>query len=497
MNDNEIFDILKRYRIEILKNTDDIMDLLVSLTNEMQAQYNTYHRMFEMQKDKLEFNHSVSKDNPLILLKSCCDLLQEILPDMKTIKIIILHSENVFSQNSDYVSSGKSLGCDLSLLLSVIYEIKNCQEIISHICNSLGILESKNRQLKSLITNSRKHQRIIYELLQNSNRLRSLTNAYEKELNRLADMFTVTECCCSAPDRPETYDYSSDSDSDSDVIPIPENQFMIGSLSSPDKADDVQFRAAALANIPKNAYSEIRIMMYREEDFEQADREMRNMGKSPKSYSSSIVQIKRRKIVRIVLQSPDLPDFSESEEMIWNGRYAVCSFELFVPENYEKRQIRIRARVYLGLTVLTDLRLILDVESGISQEKDFDKCRLMSAFISYASEDRAQVTARIQGMQVIRPDLDLFFDAISLRSGEHWEQRLYREIMKRDLLYLFWSRHAAVSPWVEKEWRYALEEKGEEFIEPIPIEPPDICPPPKELMGRHFNDWTLRYQQFE
>ena len=52
MNGNEIFDILKRYRIETLKNTDDIMDLLVSLTNEMQAQYNTYHRLFEMQKDK-------------------------------------------------------------------------------------------------------------------------------------------------------------------------------------------------------------------------------------------------------------------------------------------------------------------------------------------------------------------------------------------------------------------------------------------------------------
>ena len=32
---------------------------------------------------------------------------------------------------------------------------------------------------------------------------------------------------------------------------------------------------------------------------------------------------------------------------------------------------------------------------------------------------------------------------------------------------------------------------GLEAIEPVPMEPPDICPPPKELESKHFNDSTL------
>ena len=34
----------------------------------------------------------------------------------------------------------------------------------------------------------------------------------------------------------------------------------------------------------------------------------------------------------------------------------------------------------------------------------------------------------------------------NLQRGEHWEPRLYKEIEKRDLFYLFWSKNAAASP---------------------------------------------------
>ena len=122
-----------------------------------------------------------------------------------------------------------------------------------------------------------------------------------------------------------------------------------------------------------------------------------------------------------------------------------------------------------------------------------EKVRLRSAFISYASADRAKVVARIQGIQLACPDMDLFFDAESLRRGEHWETRLYQEIAQRDLFYLFWSQNAATSDWVQKELRYAMAQKTADYIEPIPLEGPESCPPPQCLMDKHFNDWTLRY----
>jgi len=49
--------------------------------------------------------------------------------------------------------------------------------------------------------------------------------------------------------------------------------------------------------------------------------------------------------------------------------------------------------------------------------------------------------------------------------------------------------------WVDKEWHCAYKEKGTEFIEPIPLEAPELAPPPAELISKHFNDWTLIYEK--
>ena len=258
-------------------------------------------------------------------------------------------------------------------------------------------------------------------------------------------------------------------------------------------ADDVQFRSTAPTTILPGEYFPVKIMMYREDDFARADRESAAVADQVKSASSSIFQAKRDQQFRIVLQSPDTELDCESQVLRWNGKFAAADFEVYLPEDFGKRQLRLRGRVYSGDAVLTDLKLILQI--GVPQYGSIpcEKVRLRSAFISYASADRAKVVARIQGIQLACPDMDLFFDVESLRRGEHWEGRLYREISDRDLFYLFWSQNAAKSQWVQKELEYALSHKTADYIEPIPLEAPDICPPPSSLMDKHFNDWTLRY----
>jgi hypothetical protein len=120
--------------------------------------------------------------------------------------------------------------------------------------------------------------------------------------------------------------------------------------------------------------------------------------------------------------------------------------------------------------------------------------RIRSAFASYASQDRSRVVARIQGMQKVLPDLEVFLDVLSLRSGERWKERLEKEILARDVLFLFWSPAAMSSEYVEWEWRQALALRGLEFIDPIPLESPEKAPPPDELKGKHFRDWTLAFE---
>ena len=87
----------------------------------------------------------------------------------------------------------------------------------------------------------------------------------------------------------------------------------------------------------------------------------------------------------------------------------------------------------------------------------------------------------------------MFLDIVSLRAGELWEQTLWREIPGRDVFFLFWSEYAARSEYVEKEWRYALETRGLDFIDPVPLVSPDIVKPPPELVGKHFNDALLAF----
>lgn len=153
------------------------------------------------------------------------------------------------------------------------------------------------------------------------------------------------------------------------------------------------------------------------------------------------------------------------------------------------------ASVYFNDVLTTKLKFVVTVDGVRETKPQISRKNILSAFISYASQDRSRVATIIQGMKKVRPDLDIFFDVENLRSGEKWADVLRKEIDERDILYLFWSHFARESEWVDMEWRYALERKGIDYIEPVPIEPPDNCPPPKELSGKHFNDRELLYYQ--
>jgi hypothetical protein len=98
-------------------------------------------------------------------------------------------------------------------------------------------------------------------------------------------------------------------------------------------------------------------------------------------------------------------------------------------------------------------------------------------------------------MEKAAPFLNIFMDVHSLRSGQKWEQELWERIPASDVFYLFWSSNAQKSPWVEKEWRCALQTRGIDFIDPVPLESPDVALPPEELKSKHFNDWELAYQR--
>jgi hypothetical protein len=182
----------------------------------------------------------------------------------------------------------------------------------------------------------------------------------------------------------------------------------------------------------------------------------------------------------------------------WTGNIGSASFAVKVSARVEPgahlgvASVRLNgARIGMVHFVITvgvpAGRVSIPIETNVAMHKN--------AFACYASEDRDEVIARVQGMQAAFKGLKVFVDIVELRAGQHWEQELWRLIPASDVFYLFWCRHARQSEWVEKEWRCALERRGLDFIDPVPLEAPEYAVPPKELSAKHFNDPLLPFRK--
>jgi hypothetical protein len=83
--------------------------------------------------------------------------------------------------------------------------------------------------------------------------------------------------------------------------------------------------------------------------------------------------------------------------------------------------------------------------------------------------------------------LDVFVDVVILRSGDFVGRKVIRRIRRSEVFIFYtWCRHAKASPWLDKEWRYALARRGLGFIDPIPLESPEKAPSPERTECERF-----------
>ncbi len=213
--------------------------------------------------------------------------------------------------------------------------------------------------------------------------------------------------------------------------------------------------------------------------------------------SKGPVQLPRGSDLQIEIRIEGCQVSPEVECIQWLGEITNAQFDVFVPHDVPPG--RRTGRVSVGVDGVTITKVLFDVVIGATaapaeflpeRQKDYRR-----VFASYASDDRDAVLGRLQGIYKVRPDLDVFLDVARLRAGQRWEEQLYQEIAGRDSLYLFWSLAASRSPWVDREWRFALAKHGIEFIDPVPLVSPQEAPPPSELASLHFNDWLLAFRK--
>jgi len=179
----------------------------------------------------------------------------------------------------------------------------------------------------------------------------------------------------------------------------------------------------------------------------------------------------------------------QQEEFVWDGEYKTISFDLRALPDAPLGVTVLKFDVYIGPLRVARVRLDLSIaaRAKVKNIRHVTAKPARTAFASYAADDHAEVLGRISSITT-STGLDVFVDCLSLRPGEKWKARLRREIRKRNLFLLFWSPQAMASEWVEWEWRTALAERGLDIIQPHPLKPVSVAPPPPELEGLHFGD---------
>src|SRR5205807_2146204 len=137
-----------------------------------------------------------------------------------------------------------------------------------------------------------------------------------------------------------------------------------------------------------------------------------------------------------------------------------ATFNVTIPPGASRGEKQGMATIHIEGLQIAKLHFIIRVGRRLGRLSRWrTKARALSlreerhrkAFASYATADRDDVLARIQGIQKAAPELDIFLDVLKLRSGQDWEQKLWNEIPANDIFYLFWSKSASKSKWVEKE----------------------------------------------
>jgi hypothetical protein len=210
--------------------------------------------------------------------------------------------------------------------------------------------------------------------------------------------------------------------------------------------------------------------------------------------------IRRGSTLHFELRMPGLEVDDPVASLVWRGRAEAVQFGVHVPPDTATRTVIGTVEVSLDGAPVGHVKFKLSVEadarSAPSEPQGEQARRYTAAFISYASEDRDKVLARVQmlSLQGIR----YFQDVLSLEPGDRWMKKIELGIDECDVFLLFWSTEAKRSKWVREEVRYALARKSDDElsppeIRPVIVEGPPIVEPWEELAHLHFNDRLLYF----
>lgn len=101
-----------------------------------------------------------------------------------------------------------------------------------------------------------------------------------------------------------------------------------------------------------------------------------------------------------------------------------------------------------------------------------------TVFVSYSRKDSSQVEKAVELLEA--GGADVFRDLDDIQYGDRWEDVIRNKLSEAERVLVFWSTHAQLSEWVEREWTIAI--AMQKRVVPILL---DQTPLPVELGQFH------------
>lgn len=180
----------------------------------------------------------------------------------------------------------------------------------------------------------------------------------------------------------------------------------------------------------------------------------------------------------------------EIQQVTWRGRVTIRSFAVTAPPaGFGETTARLRLLLF-GIEIG---RCFWKIAEGEGENLALARLRRHKrAFLSYSSQDRAEVLRRAQVLDLF--GIGYFQDLLSLKPGDRFAQVIERELQICDVFMLFWSKHAIASQWVKKEALLALERQqaSDEALPEFAVIALEVPPPenpfPELQTVIHLND---------
>ncbi len=218
-----------------------------------------------------------------------------------------------------------------------------------------------------------------------------------------------------------------------------------------------------------------------------------------KSISKALKQkVERESVLTFKLMVPGIDLDEEEQDIIWRGEPEGVEFIVPIPPDHAAGNRFGRVFVYNDGNEIGKIPFRITIVPMAKQlEPEAAKPEVagvmtqdQTAFVSYASRDKAKVYRFVQLMDVLKYKFHI--DIFNIDAGERWEQKLYEFIGTDDVFLLFWSEAASQSEWVIKEARLAKDRMEREELPSIIIYPLDSkTAVPEWLQDIHMDrKWT-------